>query len=392
MFKIQTLNSISTLGLSHFPSELYEISNDMQHPDAILVRSQSMHDMTFSGSIKVVGRAGVGVNNIPINTLTELGIPVLNTVGANANAVRELVITGMLIASRHVCEAWDYVRHLECSPAELESKIEENKKQFVGTELLGKTLGVVGLGSIGVKVANAAMGLGMHVIGYDPTITVSRAWELSAGVQHARTLDALLRESDFITFHVPLTDATKNMIKANQIAFMKPNAIVLNFSRDAIVDNVAILEALNQNRISGYVTDFPHANLKNHPAVINLPHLGASTKESEENCALMIVKQVRDFLEYGNISNSVNFPNIEMPIHGKCVRLAIVNANVPNIVAQISSVLGRAGLNIVSLTNGSREQIAYTMIDLADSVGDEIVKSIAGIAGVMRVRRLNIDY
>lgn len=327
MFKIQTLSSIAAVGLNQFPTEVYKISSEETHPDAILVRSNAMHDMTFPASVKVVGRAGIGVNNIPVAALTKLGIPVLNTVGANANAVRELVLAGMLLASRHICQAWDYVRKLDCKPEELDEQIEQNKKQFAGSELLGKTVGIIGLGSIGVKVANAAMDLGMHVIGYDPTISVSRAWELSSGVQQAHSIENLLKEADFISFHVPLTPTTKNMIDAPRIALMKSNVILLNFARDGIIDNEALLAALNDKKIAAYVTDFPNNMLKNHDRVISLPHLGASTKEAEDNCAMMISKQVRDFLEKGNIVNSVNFPTIEMPTHEHSTRISIVNAN-----------------------------------------------------------------
>lgn len=388
MFKVQTLDSIATMGLNQFPSDLYEVSSKLTHPDAILVRSTNLHDMSFTSSIKVLGRAGVGVNNIPIPELTQLGIPVLNTVGANANAVRELVLAGMLLASRHLCEAWNYVRQTKSDDKNFEELIEKNKKQFVGSELLGKTIGIVGLGSIGVQVANAAMNLGMHVIGYDPTITVNRAWELSAGVKQARTLEALLGEADFISFHVPLTETTKNMITAARIKAMKNNVIILNFSRDGIIDHRALITALDENKVSRYVTDFPSLDLKDHPRVISLPHLGASTQEAENNCAIMIVKQVRDFLENGNIVNSVNFPTIEMPLHENSMRLSIVNANIPNIVAQISSKLGGAGLNILGLSNGSREEIAYTLIDVEGEVSDTLLKEIASVKGIMRVRRI----
>ena len=387
MFKIQTLSSIATVGLNQFPADLYEIASHIEKPDAILVRSNSMHDMTFPESIKVVGRAGIGVNNIPIAALTKLGIPVLNTVGANANAVRELVLAGMLLASRNICQAWDYVRQLEGTDKVLDETIEAHKKNFVGTELLGKTLGIIGLGSIGVKVANAAMDLGMSVIGYDPTITVSRAWELSSNVKQARNIDILLKEADFISIHVPLVPSTKNMIDTAQIEIMKDGVTLLNFSRDGIINNAALSDAINAKKVACYVTDFPNNLLKNHPNVICLPHLGASTKEAEDNCALMISKQVREFLEKGNIINSVNFPTIEMPSNEGCTRLAIVNANVPNIVAQISSLLGGVGLNIVGLSNGSREEIAYTLIDISGDISTRLIQEIAEIRGVIRVRK-----
>lgn len=387
MFKIQTLNAIATIGLKQLPADLYEVSPDLANPDAILVRSQRMHDMTFPASLKVVGRAGAGVNNIPVNELTKLGIPVLNTPGANANAVRELVIAGMLLASRNICQAWDYVRHLESHDAlAIEKHIEHDKKQFVGSELLGKTLGVIGLGSIGVKVANAAMNLGMHVIGYDPTITVNRAWELSSGVKQANSIENLLRESDFITFHVPLSDETKHMINDVRLNLMKPGVILLNFAREGIIDNEALFVALEEKKVFAYVSDFPSIKLKNHSRVISLPHLGASTKEAEENCAVMIAKQVSDYLENGNITNAVNFPTIEMQREKTSVRLSIVNTNVPNMVAQISSKLAEAKLNIISLSNGSRGDIAYTLIDVNAGVGDRLLKEIMSISGVIRTR------
>ncbi len=391
MFDIQVLNSLSMVGLNHFPQELYQISSTSTQPDAILVRSHSMHDMTFLPSIKVVGRAGVGVNNIPVAKLTQLGIPVLNTVGANANAVRELVIAGMLLASRNICQAWDYVRNLAENVENLAEEVEKNKKQFAGFEILGKTLGVIGLGSIGVKVANSAVNLGMQVVGYDPTITVDRAWELSAGVNQARTLEELLAKADFISIHVPLTDITKNMINENSFQLMKKGVILLNFARESIINDAALIQALNENKVFAYVSDFPDKILKNHPRVINLPHLGASTQEAEDNCAIMIVKQTRDFLENGNITNSVNFPSIEIPLNRGVARLAIVNANIPNIVAQISAKLATAGLNIVSLSNGSRADIAYTLIDLNHHINDDLITDLTKIPGVIRVRLITND-
>ncbi len=381
MFQIQTLNNIAQVGLKQFPQPLYQISNDTANPDAILVRSSDMHQMSFDPSLKVVGRAGAGVNNIPVAKLTELGIPVLNTIGANANAVRELVLAGMLLASRNIFQACSYIYSLENISNEI---IEENKKRFVGFELMGKTLGVVGLGSVGVKVANAAMHLGMQVIGYDPTITVDRAWELSSGVKQAKTLENLLTECDFVTLHVPLTDATKHMMNATRLSLMKTGAVLLNFSRDGIIDNTALLDALNQNKIFCYVNDFPNQQFKQHARIISLPHLGASTKEAEENCAVMIVKQIREYLENGNIINAVNFPTIEMPRHGEGSRMAIVNKNIPNIVGQISTKLGNAGMNILSLTNGSKDDIAYTLIDVNAAISETLLKEIAAVQGVVR--------
>lgn len=387
MFKIQTLNAIASIGLNEFPHELYEVATEIQHPDAILVRSFNMHDMTIPKSVKLIGRAGAGVNNIPVAALTRQGIPVLNTPGANANAVRELVIAGMLLASRNICQAWNYVSDLK-NTDEMDKIIERDKKQFVGFELMGKTLGVIGLGSVGVKVANAAINLGMRVVGHDPTITVHRAWELSSNVQQARSIDDLLMESDFVTFHVPLNEETKNMINKSRFHLMKQGVVLLNFARDGIIDNDALLEAIHDKKVFSYVTDFPSAQLKDHPNVISLPHLGASTKEAEENCAVMIAKEMRDFFENGTISYSVNFPSIEMPRNISAVRIAIANINVPNMVAQISSKLAQAGLNIVSLLNKSRDEIAYTLIDVNADVSDVLLKDIASIEGVVQVRKL----
>ncbi len=388
MLKIQTLNTIAAVGLNQFPRELYEIAAAIQSPDAILVRSQSMHEMIVPDSVKIVGRAGAGINNIPVNAMTLRGIPVLNTPGANANAVRELVIAGMLLASRNIFQALDYVNQLTNDDAELNQRIEQDKKQFVGFELMGKTLGIIGLGSVGVKVANAAISLGMHVIGYDPTITVSRAWELSAQVEHAHSIDDLLMESDFVSFHVPLTEETKHMLNESRLHVMKNGVTILNFARDGIIDNHALANAIRAKKVFAYVCDFPSAQLKNLPHVISLPHLGASTKEAEDNCAVMIANQTRDFLENGNITNSVNFPTIEMPAISTGARLAIVNANIPNMVAQISSVLAAAKLNILRLLNNSRDGIAYTLIDVNVDAKENLLKEIAKIDGVIQVRKL----
>lgn len=390
MFKIQTLNTISNNGLRLFPADHYSLGESLSDPDAILVRSHAMHGMPLPSSLKVIGRAGAGVNNIPVAQCTDIGIPVFNTPGANANAVRELVVAGMFLASRNICQAWHYVNQLQqTDPAALDKQIEQDKKQFVGFELYGKTLGVVGLGSIGVKVANTAISLGMDVIGYDPTITVNRAWELSANVKQARSIEDLLKESDFITFHVPLNDETRHMLNNQRISLLKKNAVLLNFARDGIIDNDALEAALNANKILAYVTDFPAVHLKNHPRVISLPHLGASTLEAEENCAVMIVKQVRDFLENGTITYSVNFPALEMPVNDQCHRISVVNVNVPNMVAQMSAKIAEDKQNIVSLLNKSRDNIAYTLIDVNQPVSDALLQKIAGIEGVRQVRRIS---
>ncbi|HEX4044522.1 MAG TPA: phosphoglycerate dehydrogenase [Gammaproteobacteria bacterium] len=391
MFKIQTLNTIATTGLNQFPHDLYEIATDIQHPDAILVRSHAMHDMTIANSVKAIGRAGAGVNNIPITLLTQRGIPVFNTPGANANAVKELVIAGMLLASRNICQAWQYVNQLTCTGTLLEQTIEQNKKQFVGFELAGKTLGVIGLGSIGVKVANTAINLGMRVIGYDPEITVNRAWELSANVQQGRSIDDLLMEADFVSFHVPLTEATKHMINPARLQLMKPGAVLLNFARDGLIEKSALLAALNEKKVYAYINDFPCSELKNHPRVISLPHIGASTEEAEENCAVMISKQIRQFLEIGTIINSVNFPTVDLAPLNSGARLTIVNANVPNMVAQISTKLANAKLNIISLLNKSRDDIAYTVIDVPQSPDQATLEEMRKIEGVIQLRLISTN-
>lgn len=387
MFKIQTFNTIAAAGLNQFPRELYEVASEIQHPDAILVRSYNLHNLTIPPTVKAVGRAGAGVNNIPVEELTKRGIPVFNTPGANANAVRELVIAGMLLASRHICHAWNYVSQLQ-NCTDLNKEIEKNKNQFVGFELMGKTLGIIGLGSIGVKVANAAISLGMNVVGYDPTISVSRAWELSSDVKQAHNLDDLLMEADFISFHVPLNDATKNMINNSRLQLMKNNVVILNFARDGIIEHDALTSALNEKKVLAYVTDFPSVKLKNHPNVISLPHLGASTKEAEENCAVMIAKQIRQFLENGSVVNAINFPTIELSSINGATRLVIVNENIPNMVAQISSCLASANINIISLSNKSRDSIAYTIIDVNNDINDAVLNEIRSINGVMQLRIL----
>jgi D-3-phosphoglycerate dehydrogenase len=386
MYKIQTLNSIDAAGLKQFPVDLYQLG-EVTTPDAILVRSASLHDYEFPTTVKVIARAGAGVNNIPITKLTELGIPVLNTPGANANAVKELVLAGMLLACRNLCQAWDYVRQLDGNDDEINLQVEKDKKQFAGFELPGKTLGVIGLGNIGTKVANAARALGMRVIGYDPTITVKQAWALSADVQEVRHLDQLIKEADFISLHVPLLPETRHLINAERLELAKPNVTLLNFAREGIVDNAALQIALDQQKIYAYVCDFPSSLLKAHPRVISLPHLGASTKESEENCAKMAVTQVREFLENGNIINSVNFPNIELPFN-KGGRLAIANANIPNMVAQISTQISAADLNIIDLLNKSKDKIAFTLIDVDGDVSENLLQEIRRIPGVINLRYL----
>jgi D-3-phosphoglycerate dehydrogenase / 2-oxoglutarate reductase len=385
MYKILTLNNISNKGLDRLPKDMYQTSSDMKQPDAILLRSFKMHDMEIPATVKAVGRAGAGVNNIPVDKLSKLGIPVFNTPGANANAVKELVIAGMLLAYRNICQAWQFTQGLQGDDKELNKLVEDGKKKFAGFELPGRTLGVVGLGAIGVLVANAARDLGMRVIGYDPAITVQNAWKLSSAVEHAHNIDDLFAKVDFITFHVPLMDATKNLLNSKRVGLMKDGAVVLNFAREGIVDDEAVLAGIEKKKVYAYITDFPSNKLKNNPRVIALPHLGASTEEAEENCAMMVADQVRDYLEHGNIRNSVNFPTVNLPRAGQ-QRLAIVNENRPDMVGQISHVLGQNNINIVHMVNESRGNLAYTMLDTDTPAGGDSVKKIEAINGVLAVR------
>ncbi len=388
MFKILTLNNISVAGLERLPRDRYEIASEIRHPDAILVRSHNMHEMEFPSSLKAVGRAGAGVNNIPVAKLSIRGIPVFNAPGANANAVKELVVAGMLVAARNICQAWDFARNAQGTDEEIHKQVESGKKKFVGFELPGRTLGVIGLGAIGVKVANAALSLGMKVIGYDPDITVQRAWQLSAEVQQAHSVDDLLSRVDFVSFHVPLTAGTRHMINVDRLQNMKNGVVLLNFAREGIIDDEAVCAALDTGKAYAYVCDFPSNRLKNHPRVVTLPHIGASTEEAEENCAVMVADQVRDYLENGNIRNSVNFPEVWMPRTEGC-RIAVVNANVPNMLGQISTTLAQAGLNIVDMINKSRGELAYTLVDVQTEIPAHTVEEIAKIQGVLAVRTID---
>lgn len=385
MYKILTLNNISVKGLDRLPRDKYEIASEIQHPDAILLRSFKMHDMEIPASLKAVGRAGAGVNNIPIDKLSKMGIPVFNAPGANANAVKELVIAGMLLASRNICQAWDFARHLEGSDEQINKAVEAGKKNFGGFELPGRTLGVVGLGAIGRRVANSAAALGMNVIGYDPGITVEGAWKLSSEVEKAKGIDDLLSKVDYVTFHVPLIDATRNMINAERLRLMKKGVVILNFARAGIIDDEAVSAAIKEGQVYGYVCDFPSNLLKNHERVITLPHLGASTVEAEDNCAIMVADQVKAYLECGNIVNSVNFPEVVMPYTEGC-RVGIVNSNVPNMVGQISTAMAKAGLNIIDMLNRSKGDLAYTLTDVDKAVPDSVLNDIAQIDGVLAVR------
>ena len=388
MLKIKTLNNISPKGLEKFPADLYEVGAEVAAPDAIMVRSAKMHDMAIDSSVRAIGRAGAGVNNIPVDKMSELGIPVFNAPGANANAVKELVIAGMLLAARNIVHAWDYTRSLEGDDATLNTQVEAGKKQFKGIELPERTLGVIGLGAIGVKVANAALDLGMKVLGYDPQITVQNAWQLHSGVEQALSVDDLVSRSDFVTLHVPLVEATRNLINAERVAALPPGATVLNFARDGILDTDAVAKALDAGKLRAYVCDFPSNALKKHPRVIALPHLGASTDEAEDNCAIMIAKQLREFLEVGNIRNSVNFPETIMPPTPNATRITIANRNVPNMVGQISTVLANHNLNIADLLNKSRDTVAYTLVDVDGEVQEAVLDEIRAIDGVLSVRKL----
>nr|VFJ48842.1 MAG: D-3-phosphoglycerate dehydrogenase [Candidatus Kentron sp. FW]VFJ57065.1 MAG: D-3-phosphoglycerate dehydrogenase [Candidatus Kentron sp. FW] len=389
MCKILTLNNISIKGLEQLPRDRYEVASEIQNPDAILLRSYKMHDMELPGSLKAVGRAGAGVNNIPVDKLSRLGIPVFNTPGANANAVKELALAAMFLAARNLCPAWDYARNLTGSDQEIQKLVEAGKKQFKGFELPGRTLGVIGLGAIGVLVSNAALSLRMKVIGYDPSITVRRAWQLSSDVQQAISIDDLLARSDFVSVHVPLTDATHRMLDDKRLPIMRDGAVLLNFSRGDVVDEEAVVAALDAGKLRTYACDFPSNTLRGNQRVIMLPHLGASTEEAEDNCAIMVANQVREFLENGTIHNSVNFPTVEMA-PGKGFRISVVNANVPNMLGQISTALAEAHLNILDMSNRSRDDLAYTLIDVQEPVPPEVIDRIKGIEGVMRARALDV--
>lgn len=386
MFKIQTLNNISKNGLSRLPAKLYSVANDLAEPDAILLRSADMHGRVLPGSVKAVARAGAGVNNIPVAELSKRGVPVFNAPGANANAVKELVVAGMLIAARNLGDALAFIGSLDGSE-DVHHRVEAEKKRFVGSELAGKTLGVVGLGAIGVKVANAAQALGMRVHGFDPHMTIDGAWALSSDVSRAGSLNELYAGSDYLTFHVPLNDATRGIFGMESLELVRNGVVLLNFARDGVVDAAALKQGLASGRIGRYVTDFPSAELLGDARVIGLPHLGASTGEAEENCAIMVVEQLRDFLENGNVQNAVNFPNTRMARAGRA-RLCIANQNRPNMIGQLSHVLGEAGVNIAQMHNASRGDIAYTLIDLDSPFGPELVTSLGRIEGILSVRAI----
>ncbi|NCF74011.1 MAG: 3-phosphoglycerate dehydrogenase [Gammaproteobacteria bacterium] len=387
MFKVLTLNNIAVEGLRRLPRSRYEVASEIANPDAILLRSQNMHNMEIPASVAAIGRAGAGTNNIPIEAMSARGVPVFNAPGANANAVKELTIAGMLMGARNLCQGSEYVNGLTETGDALNKVVESAKKQFVGFELPGRTLGVIGLGAIGVEVANAAFALGMKVKGFDPAITVQNAWQLSSGVDQAETLDQLFKGSDFISIHVPLMDATRNIVNADRLALLNDGAVLVNFARGGIVDDAAAIAALDRGKLHAYVTDFPTAELIAHPKAIALPHLGASTVEAEDNCAVMVAENVKDYLENGNIRFSVNFPQARIPrLNG--YRITVANANVPNMVGQISTCIANAGVNIEDLLNKSVGQFAYTIVDVDKEPSKELLEEIGSIAGVLTLRNL----
>lgn len=384
-YSIQALNNISDKGLSLLPPPKYIVSEDTVDPDAILLRSYKMHDMDIPASLKAVGRAGAGVNNIPLDRMSDAGVVVFNAPGANSNAVKELVISGMLMACRNLVLARDFAKDLQGNDNEIGKQVEAGKKSFAGFELPGRTLGVVGLGAIGVLIANSARALGMRVIGFDPLISIDSAWELDANVEKSPTIDYLLKEADFVTFHVPLVEETKNLINEESLKQMKENVILLNFARNGIVNDEAVCAALDSGKVYSYVCDFPSNLLNAHERVIALPHLGASTTEAEENCAIMVANEVRDYLENGTILNSVNMPKTQLPRGGN-TRLSMIHKNIPDMVGQISHDLGKAGANIIHMVNNSRDDVAVTLLDLEGSIDAATEKQLSSIEGMLKLR------
>ena len=387
MFDVLTLNAISPRGLARLPGHLYRVSSESPSPDAVIVRSFSLHDREIPASVKAIGRAGAGVNNIPVPAMSARGIPVFNAPGANANAVKELVIAGLIIGCRHLCQAWAFARGLDGDDAALHKAVEAGKKQFVGNEISGRTIGVIGLGAIGGNVANATSALGMHVVGYDPALTVEGAAQLSSGVRRVDSLETLLAQSEFLTVHVPLLPATKNLINAERIALLKDQAVVLNFAREGIVDEAAVVAALDAGKLTAYVSDFPVNQTRHHPKCITFPHLGASTEEAEENCAIMVADQIRGFLEQGDVHNSVNFPEVHLP-RASPHRLVCAGGNLPGLVNQVSGALKGAGVVIEGLANVSRADVAYLVADLASAPAPAVIAELAAADGIRMVRML----
>ena len=384
---VLVLNQIAAAGLSRLPAEHYRVGKDLGDPAAILVRSADLHKAIIADSVRAIGRAGAGTNNIPVPAMTARGVPVFNAPGANANAVKELVLVGMLMAARNIAPALQFVAQLDMAAPDLDRRVEDGKKAFAGHELTGQTLGIIGLGKIGCLVADAAIKLGMQVLGFDPHITVDAAWSLPSQVRKAASVNDVLKHAQFVSLHVPLLEATRHLVNEANVGLMRHGAVLLNFSREGVVGNAAVLEALAGKRLAAYVCDFPAAELHGHPGVVALPHLGASTREAEENCAVMVVDQLRDYLEHGHIANAVNFPSVSMA-RESAYRVAIANANVPNMLAQISSAMAGAGLNIHNMVNKSRGEMAYTLVDVDSAVQAAALDSLARIAGVLAVRYL----
>ena len=388
-FRVQTFNAISGAGLSRFPDDLYDVGASLADPDALLVRSAKLHDTPIPDSVLAVARAGAGTNNIPVADMTERGVPVFNTPGANANAVKELVLAGLFIASRNLIPAARFAHTLEGDDAAIARAVEAGKKQFIGFELPGRTLGVIGLGAIGVQVANAALGLGLSVVGFDPGFSVEHAWHLSAEVERAESIEDVFRRADILTVHVPLIEATRGLVSTQRIALMKDSAVILNFARAEIVDEGAVISALDADALRGYVCDFPSTNVHKHPRCISLPHLGASTREAESNCAIMAVDELRGFLEDGQVHNSVNFPEAVMPREEGTHRVLIVNRNVPNMVGQVSTIVAQHGENIANLLNRSRGELAVTLVDVEGEVELPTLEELRGIDGVLSARLIS---
>ncbi|NQY12173.1 MAG: 3-phosphoglycerate dehydrogenase [Flavobacteriales bacterium] len=389
MFKIQTKNKISVKGLNEFPRDTFEVSTDIKEPDALIIRSFDLHKEAIASSILAVGRAGAGGNNIPIEKCTKRGVVVFNTPGANANAVKELVLLGMLVASRDVVGGIEFAKSLKLKGAGFHTEIEKNKSKFAGNEIKGKKLGVIGLGAIGAMLANDAVNLGMKVEGYDPFISVHHAWGLSRDVKPASSLEKMLKTSDFVSLHVPLTPKTKNFLNGEKIAYLKEGGVILNFSRDGIIHEEDLLKALDTGKVGKYITDFPCSDLINHERVISIPHLGASTKEAEENCAVMIANQLMDFLLSGNIKNSVNYPDCGMECNGD-FRLVVTNRNVPSMVGQITTLLAQEKLNILEMMNKSKDDFAYNIMDITGTYDKKIIDKVKKIEGVISVRYIPI--
>ena len=386
-YHILTLNQIASAGLHRLPGTRYIVGKAIDRPDAILVRSHDMHRMTVPASVCAISRAGVGTDNIPVADMSRRGTPVFNAPGANANAVKELVFAALLLAARNLIPALGYIAGLKADTPELEQRVEEGKKQFSGVELPGRTLGIIGLGAIGSIVADSAIKLGMKVTGFDPDITVDAAWRLPSSVRKAHSIEELLRQSDFVTLHLPLLEVTRHLIDEQRLSVMKPGASLLNFARDAIVDEAAVVAALRGGRLKYYLCDFPSARLLGEPGAVALPHLGASTEEAEENCAIMAVDQLRAYLEDGTVKNAVNFPNVEMPRESSH-RVAIANANVPNMLGQISTAMARSGLNIHNMVNKSRGEMAYSLVDVDSPIPPALIEALAAIEGVLSVRSI----